>query len=54
MPRGIPKAGFRKTKNRIAKTFEPVIVERPSRFTINERFGFVSDMVTMLAKGDQA
>ena len=25
-----------------------------SRFTINERFGFVSDMVTMLAKGDQA
>lgn len=25
-----------------------------SRFTINERFGFLSDMVTMLAKGDQA
>jgi hypothetical protein len=25
-----------------------------SRFTINERFGFVSDMVTMLAVGDQA
>lgn len=25
-----------------------------SRFTINERFGFVSDMVTMLAKGHQA
>ena len=55
MPRGIPKAGFRKTKNRVAKTFEPVIAEvKPSRFTINERFGFVSDMVTMLAKGDQA
>jgi len=55
MPRGIPKAGFRKTKNRVAKTFEPVITEvKPSRFTINERFGFVSDMVTMLAKGDQA
>lgn len=54
MPRGIPKAGFRKTKNRIAKTFEPVAVQRESRFTINERFGFVSDMVTMLAKGDQA
>jgi hypothetical protein len=25
-----------------------------SKFTINERFGFLSDMVTMLAKGDQA
>jgi len=25
-----------------------------SRFTINERFGFLSDMVLMLAKGDQA
>jgi hypothetical protein len=25
-----------------------------SRFSINERFGFVADMVTMLAKGDQA
>jgi hypothetical protein len=55
MPRGIPKAGFRKTKNRMLKTFEPVVVEvKQSRFTINERFGFVTDMVTMLAKGDQA
>jgi len=25
-----------------------------SKFTINQRFGFLSDMVTMLAKGDQA
>ena len=25
-----------------------------SRFSINQRFGFLSDMVTMLAKGDQA
>jgi len=25
-----------------------------SRFTINQRFGFVSDMVSMLTKGDQA
>lgn len=25
-----------------------------SRFSINQRFGFVSDMVTMLCKGDQA
>jgi hypothetical protein len=55
MPRGIPKAGFRKTKNRMLKTFEPVVAEvKQSRFTINERFGFVTDMVTMLAKGDQA
>jgi hypothetical protein len=32
------------------------VVEKPteSRFTINQRFGFLSDMVLMLAKGDQA
>lgn len=30
-------------------------VDTPSsRFSINQRFGFVSDMVTMLCKGDQA
>ncbi len=29
-------------------------VPTESRFTINERFGFVSDMVTMLAQGAQA
>ena len=62
MPRGVPKSGFRMTKNRVqnggvALTLNktqpaPVVVE--SRFTINERFGFVSDMVTMLARGDQA
>ena len=27
---------------------------KESRFSINERFGFLSDMVTMLARGDQA
>jgi len=27
---------------------------KESRFTINQRFGFVSDMVNMLVKGDQA
>ena len=27
---------------------------KESRFTINQRFGFVSDMVSMLVKGDQA
>jgi hypothetical protein len=52
MPRGIPRAGFRKTKNTIAKLESQPIKE--SRFTITERFGFVSDMVMMLAKGDQS
>ena len=61
MPRGVPKAGFRMTKNRMAagpvtviknEKVAPVVVE--SRFSINERFGFVSDMVMMLSKGDQA
>jgi hypothetical protein len=60
MPRGVPKAGFRRTKNQkngpvtVTKfNSEPAPVVE-SRFTINERFGFVSDMVTMLAIGDQA
>lgn len=60
MPRGVPKAGFRRTKNNPNGTVtitkfntEPAPVVE-SRFTINERFGFVSDMVTMLALGDQA
>lgn len=60
MPKGIPRAGYRKTKNQLNGPVtvtkfnaEPApIVE--SRFSINERFGFVSDMVTMLAVGDQA
>ena len=51
MPRGIPKSGFRMTKNRAAS----IVAEIPqSRFSINQRFGFVSDMVSMLAKGEQA
>jgi hypothetical protein len=60
MPRGVPKAGFRMTKNRIATGGVPTTSSAPvtapveSRFSINERFGFVSDMVTMLARGDQA
>lgn len=52
MPRGVPKSGYRMTKNRIASIQNETIQE--SRFTINERFGFVSDMVSMLAKGDQS
>lgn len=55
MPRGVPKSGFRKTKNFLAKQGEQVLTKAvESRFTINERFGFVTDMVSMLAKGDQA
>jgi hypothetical protein len=60
MPRGVPKAGYRRTKNQLNgpvtvtkfNTEPAPVVE--SRFSINERFGFVSDMVTMLAIGDQA
>jgi len=33
---------------------EVVATPTESRFTINQRFGFLSDMVLMLAKGDQA
>ena len=33
---------------------ESVAKPAESRFTINQRFGFLSDMVLMLAKGDQA
>jgi hypothetical protein len=32
---------------------QPVSEPTESRFTINQRFGFLSDMVVMLAKGDQ-
>lgn len=64
MPRGVPRAGFRMTKNRMSgivnitkpdgfNTADATEVKQ-SRFSINERFGFVSDMVTMLAVGDQA
>jgi hypothetical protein len=51
MPRGVPKNGFRMTKNRASSIIEELV---ESRFSINERFGFVSDMVTMIARGDQA
>jgi hypothetical protein len=58
LPRGIPRAGFRKTKNQLNG---PVTVTKynvepapESRFTINERFGFIGDMINMLVKGDQA
>jgi len=56
MPRGVPKSGFRMTKNRVAKQVGTLAQVAPveSRFSINERFNFVSDMVSMLARGDQA
>ena len=55
MPRGVPASGFRKTKKRMAEANQVVMAKAvESRFSINERFGFVSDMVTMLANGDQA
>jgi len=55
MPRGVPRSGVRMTKKRMAAlNTTPVVVQKASRFSINERFGFVGDMVTMLAQGDQA
>ena len=55
MPRGVPRSGVRMTKKRMAAlSVAPVVAQKASRFSINERFGFVGDMVTMLAKGDQA
>jgi hypothetical protein len=43
------------TKKRMAAlSVAPVVAQKASRFSINERFGFVGDMVTMLAQGDQA
>jgi hypothetical protein len=58
MPRGVPKSGFRMTKKKMVSlsgvSVKSVEVVVESRFSINERFGFVSDMVCMLATGDQA
>jgi hypothetical protein len=43
------------TKKRMAALItNPVVEQKASRFSINERFGFVGDMVSMLAQGDQA
>jgi hypothetical protein len=55
MPRGVPKAGFRNTKKRMAQANEVVMAKATeSRFSINQRFEFVGDMVLMLVNGDQA
>jgi len=54
MPKGIPKNGFRMTKNRLERNQDTIQTQPESRFSINERFGFVSDMVKLLAQGDQS
>ena len=54
MPRGIPAAGFRNTKNKLNVINAQLMQMAESSFSINERFGFVSDMVTMLSQGHQA
>jgi hypothetical protein len=55
MPKGVPAAGFRKTKNAIERMQSMQLVPTvESKFSINERFGFVSDMVTMLSQGNQS
>ena len=62
MPRGVPKAGFRMTARRILEQTGSVgairmadspVPQEESRFTINERFGFIGDMIRMLVRGDQ-
>lgn len=54
MPRGIPAAGFRNTKNKLDAINMQLMQMAESSFSINERFGFVSDMVTMLSQGHQS
>jgi hypothetical protein len=54
MPRGVPAAGFRNTKNKMNAINTQLMQVVESSFSINERFGFVSDMVTMLSQGHQA
>jgi len=44
----------RRALERKLKISQPVIPPTESKFSINQRFGFVRDMVKMLAKGDQA
>jgi hypothetical protein len=54
MPKGVPVTGYRNTKKRIDEvTTQLFYRSQQSRFTINERFGFVADMVNMVASGDQ-
>ena len=54
----IVKRSDRKALERLINkaTIESVVASKPteSRFSINDRFGFVTDMVNMVANGDQA
>ncbi len=60
MPKGVPKAGFRMTKNRLQSggknTTVADFVENPvnAKFTVNERFGFIEDMINMVVARKQA
>ena len=47
------KRANRRALERKLNISQPVIAVE-SKFSINQRFGFVRDMVKMLAKGDQA
>lgn len=59
MPRGYKNDGQPRMKRDgsgpvTMKVTSPANAVVPSRFTINQRFGFVTDMVNMVAQGDQA
>lgn len=54
MPRGIPNAGYRKTKNHTNFVNNYTNPETSnSKFTINQRFGFIENMVELVASGEQ-
>jgi hypothetical protein len=48
------KRANRRALERMLKAADPIVAPIESKFSINQRFGFVRDMVQMLAKGDQA
>ena len=50
----VVKRANRRALERMLKSTEPSVAPVESKFSINQRFGFVRDMVQMLAKGDQA
>lgn len=50
----VVKRANRRALERMLKVSGPVVAPTESKFSINQRFGFVRDMVQMLAKGDQA
>lgn len=65
MPRGVPKAGFRRTKNQLngpvtvtkfmggVSTPAPVAPVRPSEFSAIERFQFIEDFTNMIIDGEE-